>query len=359
MDQSMLSRLYIAGIGMVTPVGFDFASTVAAVEAGINRFQESEYIGKSMKPFTMALIPGDVLPRISYKLNQVEDSTLQMGIMLQASDIALNQIEPLKAMGGPLPLFLACPESYPDQVSTVSPRFIEYLIKQTDANIDASASRMIGTGRAGVIDAIDLAFKYLQQVEGDFVLVGGADSYQEEALLAYLDKDDRIAAEEILNGFIPGEAAGFLLLTRNRQNAMIWDGGVISLNQPGIEAEKGHMYSETPYLGDGLAAAIKKSLDDHRGEKISTVYSSMNGEQFWSKELGVALLRNKDSMNEDYTFEHPADCLGDIGAASGVALIGLASAHLARSGSPASHLVYCSSDQEYRGAICVNYEKLS
>ncbi len=359
MDQSTISRLYIAGIGMVTPVGFDFTSTVAAVEAGINRFQESEYFGKSMKPFTMSLIPRDVLPRISFKLNQVEDSTIQMGIMLQTSDIALNQIEPLKAMDSPPPLFLACPEGYAECASTVSPRFIEYLMKQTDANIETSTSRIIGTGRAGVIDAVDLAFKYLQQMEGDYVLVGGADSYQEEDLLTFLDRDDRIAAEEVLNGFIPGEAAGFLLLTRNRQNAMVWGDGVISLSQPGIEAEKGHMYSEASYLGDGLATAIKKSLVAHKGEKISTLYSSMNGEQFWSKELGVALLRNKESLSDDYAFEHPADCLGDIGAASGAVLIGLASAQLARSGSPASHLVYCSSDQEYRGAICVNYEKLS
>lgn len=356
MTSQQLSRLYIAGIGMTTPVGFDHASTVAAVDAGVNRFQESAYFSKNMQPFTMAPIPEEIFPDLTSRLNNVEDSSLQMGIMLLAADVALNQIQQLDQLDQPVALFLAGPEAYQMHAGSMSAKFIDYLIKQSNANIDKSSSRLLGTGRCGVIDAIDLAFRYLQQVDSDYVLVGGADSYQEEELLAFLDADDRLMAQDIMNGFIPGEGAGFLLLTRDKQKALAWGEGVISLSLPGIGVEKGHMYSEQPYLGDGLAGAITKALHNVSQGKITTIYSSMNGEQFWAKELGVALGRNKEAFDENYSVEHPADCLGDMGSACGAVMVGLAASSLARAGRPATHLVYCSSDQESRGAICVNYE---
>lgn len=51
--------------------------------------------------------------------------------------------------------------------------------------------------------------------------------------------------------------------------------------------------------------------------------------------------------------EHPADCYGDLGAATAIALIALAAEHLYKHKSAKKHLVYSSSDSAKRGAIVV------
>lgn len=352
------SKIYIAGVGMITPVGDNAKMTAAAVRAGISRLQESEYYSKKGKPYTMALVPEEVLPEITYKLNREEGTTQQMGLMLMMTDIALKQVMKNYPDDESIPLFFSGPEAYQNGPYSVSPKFIEYIIKQTNAKIDKSNSRLFALGRAGVIEAIDLAIRYLQQTNTDYVLVGGADSFQDDDLLEYLDADDRVLAEEVMNGFAPGEAAGFLLLTKDINKALMQNSGVISLSKPGIAKEKGHLYSKEPYRGDGLSEAFKKALNGYDGKKISKIYSSMNGEQFWAKEYGVATTRTNCYFTEDVTLEHPADCFGDTGAVAGVLLISLAADSLLNEGINDTSLVSCSSDQAYRAAICVNFEQL-
>ncbi|MDX2505192.1 MAG: hypothetical protein QNL62_12060 [Gammaproteobacteria bacterium] len=349
-------KVYVAGVSMVTPVGVNAETTAMAVKAGISRLQISEYYSKNGKPFTMALVPEEALPEISYKLKRVEYTTLQMGAMLKTSDIAIKDVMQAYPGNKPIPLFYSGPEAYQDGPYSVSPEFIDYIIKQTNANIDINSSRLLSLGRAGVIDAIDLAIRYLQQEGTDYVLVGGADSYQEHDLLDYLDSEDRVLAQDVMNGFAPGEGAGFLLLTNDINKAMKPNAGVISLSEPGIALENGHMYSSEPYRGDGLTEAFKKALNGYNGKKIEKIYSSMNGEQFWAKEYGVATSRTKDFFAEDIQLEHPADCYGDTGGAAGALLIGLAIASLIKQNSNDTYLVTCSSDQAYRAAICVNHE---
>lgn len=352
------AKVYLAGVGMITPIGINAEMTAAAVRAGASRLQESEYYSKKGKPFTMALIPEEALPEITYKFNREEDATMQMGIMLTTIDVALRQAMKSHPGDVPVPLFFSGPEAYQSGPYSVSPNFIEYVIKQTNAKIDKSNSRLFALGRAGVIEAIDLAIRYLQQKNTDYVLVGGADSYQDDDLLGYLDADDRIMAEGVTNGFVPGEAAGFLLLTKDINKALKKNSGAISLSEPGLALEKGHMYSQEPYKGDGCSEAFKKALNGHHGEKISKIYSSINGEQFWAKEYGVATTRTKSYFADDVSLEHPADCYGDTGAAAGALLIGLAADALLNEGWKNTSLVTCSSDQACRAAICVNFERL-
>jgi len=84
---------------------------------------------------------------------------------------------------------------------------------------------------------------------------------------------------------------------------------------------------------------------------IDVVYSSMNGESHWAREFGVARLRNCRHFRESAVVEHPADCYGDLGAATGPVLMGLAALDLMKRARPARHLVCCSSDHTPRAAV--------
>lgn len=110
---------------------------------------------------------------------------------------------------------------------------------------------------------------------------------------------------------------------------MIHQQQVIAILEPGMGQEKGHIFNEdAPHMGDGLDKAVKQALSNHDNIAINAIFSSMNGERYWSKEHGVAMIRNKHFMSEEVEIHHPADCFGDLGAATGPVLTALATKHL-------------------------------
>jgi 3-oxoacyl-[acyl-carrier-protein] synthase-1 len=118
--------------------------------------------------------------------------------------------------------------------------------------------------------------------------------------------------------------------------------------------EPGHLGSSTPFRGDGLAATVRSLVTLAALEQpVGEVYSSMNGESHWSKEWGVAFLRNRAAFDPDHGMRHPSDCYGDVGAATGPMLVGLAADGLSRGYRRGSIMVYASSDSAPRAATIV------
>lgn len=347
------SKVYIAGIGMITAVGGTAEMTAAAVRAGISGYQVSEYKNWECKPITMAMVPDDAFPEICDELDTSEEMSDQIARMLMMSHVALEEVMESYPGTVPLPLILSGPEMDEDLEVPFSHTFFDLLTTQSDIELDKSNCRLLGLGRAGVINGIDVAGKYLNQGH-DYVLVGGVDSYQDYDLILKLTEQDRVKAEDSTDGFIPGEAACFLLLTGKVELAKKFGGSILSLASPGLSQEPGHFSSEVTYTGDGLAKSFEVALSNHAGQAISCVYSSLNGENFWAKEYGVAMLRNKKFMEEDVIHEHPADCYGDLGAATGAVLIGLAGLSLVRGKQVKSSLICSSSDNAYRSAVCMS-----
>jgi 3-oxoacyl-[acyl-carrier-protein] synthase-1 len=90
-------------------------------------------------------------------------------------------------------------------------------------------------------------------------------------------------------------------------------------------------------------------------EKIRTIYSGMNGESHWVKEWGVSQIRFAEKFEKGFRFEHPADCYGDIGAASGPVMIGLGLTGIRKKYISGPVLVYTSSDRGDRAAAIFEF----
>jgi len=337
---------------MITPIGGTAETTAAAAKAGISAYQISDYKTRSCKQITMATVPDAALPKICDDLNTSEALSEQMGRMLMMAHAALSQTMESYPADAPLPLILCGPSVDTDLQVPFSHQFFDLLMTQTGIKLDRPNCRLISMGRAGVMTGIDVAMKYLA-LGHDYILVGGVDSYRNYDLLLKLSEQDRLRAEGVKDGFAPGEAACFLLLTGKAALAKSFNGAHLALSTPGLAQEAGHMSSPTPYTGDGLADAFRSAIKNHGAQRISCVYSSMNGENFWAKEFGVAMLRNQHSMEDGVKHEHPMDAFGDLGAASGAVLVTLAGLSLVQEGKPRASLVYCSSDGAQRGAVCI------
>ena len=351
-SENSIPSAYICGVGMMTAVGDSAPMTAASVHAGINRCKDTNIYNKRMNPMKMALVPDDVLPPLNGELESIPLTTRQ-DRMLRLAQPALDEA----LVGLPsqdIPVYLSVPEFLPALPQPLDQNFLDHLHTQCNSNFDREHSMIFTTGRAGGLIALEAAMNALAHGNSNLVLVGGVDSYLDPLLLATLDQDDRVSAEGVLNGFSPGEGAGFLLLASQHivETGHIPPLAVVSA--PGIATEAGHRFSKEPYKGDGLAEAFTLALDNCSNQTIKTIFASLNGENLGAKEYGVAVLRNSEHMDSNVILEHPADCFGDIGAAFGPVLLGLSSIGLQKAYLQGPILVYCSSEGEYRGATSID-----
>lgn len=351
---SATPKLYIAGMGMITPVGFDTASTAASVRAGISGYRESTLLNKRVDPITIAAVPEEALPPLHEELEYTDGLTARQQRLLRLITPAISEVFESYQHDEPVPLFLAGPEALPGRPAPLGERFIGDVVLQTGANLQQAYSRQFLTGRAGGLQAVDTAFKYIGSTGHHFALVGGADTFIDLHWLRTLDNADRMMADGVRDGFVAGEAAGFLLLATEAGMARLGRQPAIQLTKPGLAPETGHRYSEQPYRGDGLSNAIKLAVAQGVNQPIRTIYASLNGEHFGAKEYSVASIRNKAAFDDAVVTEHPADCFGDIGAAFGPVLLGLAAMGIRQQYKPGPALVYCSSENQPRAAICIS-----
>lgn len=343
--------LYIAGMGMITPLGPSVATTVAAVNAGISAYALSEYDTPEGEPITMARVPNAVFDNIEAKIDEGDRFNPRHDRIIKMAITAIRDACHQRTTEHAIPLVLGMSERSVDKDGLSS--FVESLQENCKPWISTQLSRSIYSGRAAGIEVIDFVFRYLYQLAHPFVLVGASDSYMDDELLHPLASEERLLTPGSSDAFAPGEAASFLLLTRHIELAEDRNGFAITLHPPGIAEEDGHLYSDKSYRGDGLDQAFKKALHNQPEQNIHSIYSSMNGENHWAKEYGVAYLRNKQNFIEKVKIEHPADCYGDLGAATATALITLAAEHLHKDKKAQKHLVYGSSDFGKRGAVVV------
>ena len=348
---------WICGLGMVTSVGDCAAQTASSVRAGICRYEESAVYNRRFRPMTLALLPEDALSPLAEELQPASLTARQIRMLRLATTAMAEALAPLPE-GRKVPLFLAAPEPLPERPAVVDAGFLDQLLVQTASagRIDRARSALFPTGRAGGLEALAAALDSLDEDQVSFALVGGLETFLDLYLLATLDVESRVLADGVMNGFAPGEGAGFLLLGSERAREAASTPLRVRVGRPGLAEEAGHRFSEEPYRGDGLADAVGAALATSDALPVATVLSSLNGENFGAKEWGVASLRHAGELGDVHTMEHPADCFGDVGAAFAPILIGLGAIGMSKGYLPGPCLVYCSSELAPRGAVIVSMQ---
>jgi len=342
------ARATILRSGMVTPVGLGSAQSCLAIAAGVAAFETTAVHDKRFEPITMALFPDAELPELETSVAATPGLTARKIRMLRLATAALQEVLSGVDATRAIPLFLAGPEPLPARGAPSAAPFLQLLLQQAQVDLDLSTSRTFPYGRAAALLALQAAVDTIQRGATPRVLVGGVDSFLDLYLLGSLDMQDRIQTPSVLDGFIPGEAAAFVLVAAPdafdaKSLADVVD--VSSADEPG------HRGSAEPYRGDGLASAVTLALQRASSlGPVRTSYTSLTGESFGAKEWGVAYLRNRPQFDEGHQIEHPADCIGDTGAAAGAVLLCLAAHALHDGAHSGPALVWAASDGPHRAA---------
>jgi 3-oxoacyl-[acyl-carrier-protein] synthase-1 len=84
--------------------------------------------------------------------------------------------------------------------------------------------------------------------------------------------------------------------------------------------------------------------------------TDISGEQYYFKEAALALSRILRQRKEEFDIWHPAECIGETGAATGIAILAVAAAACRMAYSPGpSVLSHCANDSGRRSAAILRF----
>jgi 3-oxoacyl-[acyl-carrier-protein] synthase-1 len=347
-------RIGIIGMGTVTPAGLSATETASTVRSGVSCFAETDFYIDSPDPVVMAYLSEDILPEPDPVIPGFPGISDRQVRMLALAGPALDETLVNSSKTVRLPVVLGMPQNSVPGETPANPDILNLLGIQCGRKFDFANSMIIPKGRASGFLAMERAADLLSKGIARQVIVGGIDTYWDQSLLAELIEDGRIRSSNNMDGFLPGEGAGFLLLsTINNARAEGNDiFGVIDGLAVGFEP--GHRYSQKTYMGDGLASTFADLFRDlPNTPRIKTVYAGFNGENFDAKQWGTAYARNEARFADEYTLEHPADCIGDTGAAMATIMLVLSVRGMQVGCTHGPCLVWSTSDHGDCGALVV------
>lgn len=345
----MNESVVIVAASAVTPAGLSLRETAASARARTAMLGEIEWRDRRFEPFVVGTVPDEGLPPLDPVIEKAMPQYREAR-MLRLAHVALEEVlAPLKEPG-PVPLLLGLSEHH-TTLPIETGRFLLRLQQQSGAPLDIQHSMAVAKGRAAGLMALRQAARLVSQSRTPFVLVGGVDCLVDLYVLGTLDLEQRVRGETVSDGFSPAEGAAFLLLcTQDTAESH----GLKPLSRilgAALGREPGHLYSQEPYLGEGLAATFTGLFSESPPPaRIASVFASFNGERYWGREYSVARLRHADVFEENPQMEHPAEVFGDLGAAHGPALAAIAAHALYDGYVRAPCLVYASSDRGERAA---------
>ncbi|MEO8152578.1 MAG: hypothetical protein ABI605_05865 [Rhizobacter sp.] len=293
--------------GLVTSVGLSAPASCAAMRAKLNNPGETRFKGTD----------GNWIMAQQVQLDEPRRGLSKLaGMATMAIEEALEGIP--KGEWQHIPLLLCIAEvQRPGRLDGLD----DQLFLDIQAGLGAQfapQSAIVATGRVGVAIALHQARTLISAGAVQRVLMVAADSFVMWPTLNYYERENRLLTAENSDGFMPGEGAGALLVGRSSGVAdELVCAGI------GFAREAATLDSGQPLRGDGLTQAMNKALAEARWDLTESCYriADTSGEQYYFKEASLALSRAIRYHKENFELWHPAESMGEAGAASAMACL--------------------------------------
>jgi 3-oxoacyl-[acyl-carrier-protein] synthase I len=312
------SHVLIVGLGAATPVGRSVWASAAAVRAGIAGFASHPYMVDEVG-LPMRIAP---LPWIDPERSVVE----RIGdALISALREAMVSLEHVRSRP-PITLLVNFPPDRPGTPEDLPRLVCARVAEQLPGAFSRVSCALLG--HAGAMIAIQSALAMLAARPDSLCLVAGADSYLDPDVLEWLEQTEQLhGAGERNNawGFVPGEGAGALLLATRHTLDRLELKALGGIRAVGIGRESELIGTGAVCTAVGLTGAVRLALAAlNPDEMLSDVYCDMNGEPYRADEYAFLVTRTRERFAAPSEFVAPADCWGDLGAASVPLLIALA-----------------------------------
>ena len=361
--------IVVSGLAACTPAGLHARSTCAALRSGIGNVGEltthsidSELFDK--EPMTGGRVPTEWLrgepeeeqwpghERFGIPLPPPGDTRVPPGIerVLELCGLAISEIRhdaDLDQMQpGEYRVYVGLNELEP------APVVVDELRRRLGGDPERYATET--SGRAAGLSLLEQAVKELRAGTIQGALVGGVDSLIRQPVAEKLDGERRIRSATAPEGFNPGEAAAFIYL-EPAASAQQRGRTIYATVSAVAVAEEPSAGTEKPNRATGLGKALRAVRREASLEGMPLVVCDLNGERPRAHEWMLAATRALGDLHGDEEVWHPADCLGDSGAAAGVVDLVWAAMALHRGYAPLPRaLVWGASDGALRAAAVLD-----
>jgi 3-oxoacyl-[acyl-carrier-protein] synthase-1 len=216
-------------------------------------------------------------------------------------------------------------------------------------------SALLSHGRVGLGIAVQQARKLIYEENTPRVFIAGVDSLLIGPTLQIYEGQEYLLTSRNSNGFIPGEAAAAVIV-----------GPVTPTDEPqllclgvGFGVEKATEESALPLRADGLIQAIRAALVE-AGCSLGVMdfcITDISGRQYGFKEANLALTRMLRERKEEFDIWHPADCIGEVGAAIGMVILSVCLAATSKGYAPGNNILcHLANDDGRRVAMILTYK---
>ena len=344
---------WITGLGAVTSVGLDAATTCASIRAGIARpsdldgHESHAYLEYSVAPTT-----GHVVPDLAKGFSGV-------GRWIQLAVAAIEDL--CKSAGLPTPKAdprfwqgtvaeLVVPEiderfdADPDIDETrLSTSFRDPVLRRVASIFSPRRASVLARGRNGVLEVMRAAD---WRVEGlDRVIVVATDSLVDLTALRWLAETNRLKNDTNPVGLSPGEASVAVLLEDPRAAKQRGARPLANLHTVATDLDPERSAEEGPGgvgLGRAALAVLEQAALLEHG--AASFVSDLNGEVWRARELAAAQQRVGHGRWHLDNMMLPIVCTGDLGAAMPALQIALAAKALQRGYAGGSSVLVTSSE---------------
>jgi 3-oxoacyl-[acyl-carrier-protein] synthase-1 len=308
---------------MVTAVGQDGPNTCAALRAGMSGMRAANLWDPTAGQYLSAGRP--VLHQWSEGPATVATlTTLAVRACLESHTRATG-----RTVGKVLVIVLLSPVQRAHRWPDLNNVVLSALAAQFTL---ANGSGAFSIGSTGIIPALEVAAKALEQDAEMPCVIVGAESFLRQAIVKHYIDAGRLLCGANSNGFIPGEAACAVLVARSgywHVPELALEGVGLAMDPSGAGGNAQH-----PSTGNGLTDAIRQALTEAAIPfyAVNFSISDLNGERFKFKEATIAQARldrpppagvpPRPAGHLDVW--HPIEFLGEIGSAIFPCILGWA-----------------------------------
>jgi 3-oxoacyl-[acyl-carrier-protein] synthase-1 len=330
--------------GLVCSVGLTAPAACAAIRCAIDNFHETRFMDAGGEWIIGAAVPLARPWRGRPKL--VKMLAMAVRECLDAARVGQTKSVPL--------VLCVAEADRPGRLEGLDDTLRVDLEAELGTRFHPNASTVIAQGRMGAALALAHARKLIHDGHHAAVLIAAPDSLLLAGTLGGFEKRDRLLTSVNSNGFIPGEAAGAVLvgLPRAITEPQLLCAGI------GLGIESVTVYTEEPFRADGLTQAIKAALADAGCDlgDLDFRITDNSGEQYYFKEASLALTRTLRRRKEQFHIWHPADCVGEVGAAIGPAILAVLIAALRKGYAPGPNVLFhIGNDAGQRAALVLRH----
>jgi 3-oxoacyl-[acyl-carrier-protein] synthase I len=335
-------RVGIVATGLTTSVGRTASATAAAVRAGLSAYHIVPWRDRFGQPVKFAAA------------KYIPPELVGVDRMVALATLAIREAVALlpSSLIAQASVWLGVATARPDWPPEAAIEIPKRLAIEFDGVLAPERMKVLTAGHAAVLLGIQQATELIRQGAFDFALVGGVDSYQSSATLAWLDMERRLLSQANPDGFVPGEAAGFCLISAHDFAVRHGLEVMAEIEAFGTADEPYPFNSDGVCLAQGLTTAMRQALANCAAD---WTICDLNGESFRAQEWSYAYLRTARLHADPLEVWHPADCTGDVGAASGAVLAGIACAALSKGyGRGQRPLLWTSADHGPRACVLLS-----